>query len=637
MPENTGNMKERPLLDALRAPEDLKALSIDEKALLACEIRDELVEIVSTNGGHLAPNMGVVELTIALHSVFDTPKDKLIWDVGHQGYVHKMLTGRRDALKRLRCDGGCLGFLSRDESEYDVFGAGHAGTAISAALGVAVARDKRDGDEHVVAIVGDGSLNCGISLEGLNNAAECTRKLIVVLNDNEMSIAPNVGSMANYLHKLISARSYNSFKAFVRRLVRTIPRVGDDITRKIAKLEEAAKSVFVPGVIFEELGFRYLGPVDGHDIHTMIDTFDVVREFERPVLVHVITEKGRGYHLAENAPEKYHGLSPFNPETGESMRSSVSQTFSSVFGREMLRLAGKREDVVAITAGMRAGTGLTSFSEEFPNRFFDVGIAEEHAVVFAAGLATDGVVPVVAMYATFLQRALDCVYHDVCLQNLPVVICVDRAGIVDDGPTHHGILDLAFLLELPNLSILAPRDAIELSWMLEAACGRQSPVVIRYPKSVADEIEGRSERIKEWGRSETLREGDDLVIWALGRECDTALEVAAILEENDVAAAIVDAKFLKPFDKDRLRRQAETTPITTIEDGHVAGGLGGLVAFILENVRHNGIYHFGWNDNIPSHGTIEGIRESRGLSADAIADKLLSALKAKTRTSERGN
>ena len=448
------NKPNRAILNGIKSPVDLKSLSIVDKKILAGEIRDELVDVVSTNGGHLAPNMGVVELTIALHSVFDTPNDKLLWDVGHQGYVHKMLTGRREALKQLRRDDGCLGFLSRDESEYDVFGAGHAGTAISAALGIAVARDMRKGKEHVVAIVGDGSLNCGISLEGLNNVAECTKQLIIVLNDNEMSIAPNVGSMARYLHKLISARPYNAFKAFARKLVRSIPRVGDDITRKIAKLEEAAKSVFVPGVIFEELGFRYLGPVDGHDIGVMMDTFDIVREFDKPVVVHVITEKGHGFQLAENAPEKYHGLSAFHPDTGESKRKSGSPTFSTVFGDAMLELAQKRDDVVAITAGMRSGTGLMRFAEKFPERFFDVGIAEEHAVVFAAGLAVDGVVPVVAIYATFLQRALDCVFHDICLQNLPVVICADRAGVVDDGPTHHGILDVAFLLELPNLSIM---------------------------------------------------------------------------------------------------------------------------------------------------------------------------------------
>jgi 1-deoxy-D-xylulose-5-phosphate synthase len=358
----------------------------------------------------------------------------------------------------------------------------------------------------------------------------------------------------------------------------------------------------------------------------LIDTFDVVREFEKPVVVHVITEKGRGYQLAEKAPEKFHGLSPFDPDTGESMKSPSSPTFSSVFGDEMVRLAGTRGDIVAITAGMRSGTGLTRFSEKFPDRFFDVGIAEEHAVVFAAGLATDGVTPVVAMYATFLQRALDCVFHDVCLQNLPVVICADRAGIVDDGPTHHGILDLAFLLELPNLSILAPRDAQEFSWMLESACDRQSPVVIRYPKAVAENIDGDFGRVEEWGRSEMLRSGDDLAIWALGRECATALEVAGILEGNGVAATVVDARFLKPFDAGALKKQAAEMQVVTIEDGHVAGGLGGLVALALENAEHKGVHHFGWSDDIPPHGTVRGIRESRGMSSDAIARTLVSAL-----------
>lgn len=618
------------LLDDINYPQDLKRLSMAEKVILACEIRDEIVEVVSTNGGHLAPNMGVVELTIALHAVFDTPKDKFIWDVGHQGYVHKMLTGRREALKKLRRDNGCLGFLSRDESEYDVFGAGHAGTAISAALGIATARDMKGGDEHVVAIVGDGSLNCGISIEGLNNVAECTKKLIIILNDNKMSIAPNVGAMARYLNKLISARPYNAFKAFVRKLVRSIPRVGDDITRKIAKLEEAAKSVFVPGVFFEELGFRYLGPVDGHDIGAMMNTFDVVREFDKPVLVHVITEKGRGYHPAEAAPEKFHGLSPFNPDTGESKLQSGTPSFSAVFGDAILELADKRKDVAAITAGMRSGTGLMRFAEKFPDRFFDVGIAEEHAVVFAAGLSVEGVLPVVAIYATFLQRALDCVFHDICLQNLPVIICADRAGIVDDGPTHHGILDVAFLLELPNLSILSPRDGRALRDMLTAASEHRSPVVIRYPKAAADDIEGDSKRTADWGRSEILKEGTDIVIWALGRECSTALEVSEILEKRGISAGVVDTRFLKPFDSETLLKQAKAAVIATIEDGHTGGGLGGVVDSILVNERHKKIIHFGWNDDMPPHGTVEGIRESRGMSASAIADALFDSFHKKS-------
>lgn len=622
MSDTTINKEERHLLDGVASPEDLKRLSIEEKVILAREIREEIVEIVSTNGGHLAPNMGVVELTIALHSIFDAPTDKLIWDVGHQGYVHKMLTGRRQSLKKLRRDDGCLGFLSRDESEYDVFGAGHAGTAISAALGIAVARDMRGGDEHVVAIIGDGSLNCGISLEGLNNVADCTKKLIIVLNDNKMSIAPNVGSMARYLNKLISARPYNAFKAFVRKLVRSIPHVGDDITDKIAKLQEAAKSVFVPGVFFEELGFRYVGPVDGHDIDTMMNTFDVVREFDKPVVVHVITEKGRGYHPAEAAPEKFHGLSPFNPETGKSKLESASPSFSAVFGDAMVKLAEKRENVIAITAGMRSGTGLMRFAEKYPNRFFDVGIAEEHAVVFAAGLSVEGLLPVVAIYATFLQRALDCVFHDICLQNLPVIICADRAGIVDDGPTHHGILDLGFLLELPNLSILAPCDGRALRRMLTAASAHRSPVVIRYPKAAADNIQEVAEKSVRWGRAEILKEGDDLMIWALGRECVTALEVATLLEKRGISTGVVDTRFLKPFDNETLLQQAKLKAIATIEDGHTGGGLGGVVDSILANIPHKGIHHFGWSDDMPQHGTVKGIRESRGMSAQTIADNL---------------
>jgi 1-deoxy-D-xylulose-5-phosphate synthase len=613
------------ILSTINSPAELKKLTADEKVQLACEIREELISVISNNGGHLAPNMGVVELTIALHSAFNAPEDKLIFDVGHQGYVHKMLTGRQEFFKTLRQDDGCLGFLSRDESEYDVFGAGHAGTAISAALGLAAARDANGGTEKILAIVGDGSLNCGISLEGLNNVAEVTKSMIIILNDNKMSISPNVGAMARYLNRLISARGYNRFKAVVRKMVRAIPLVGDEITHKIARLEEAAKSMFVPGVIFEEMGIRYIGPVNGHDIEEMIRTFDVIKDFRQAVVVHVLTEKGRGYEHAEAAPEKFHGLSSFDPDTGQSISKSEIPTFSQGFGDAVCALAEKDDDVVAITAAMRSGTGLTTFSEKYPERFFDVGIAEEHAVVFAAGLAVGGKKPIVAFYASFMQRALDYVMHDVCLQNLPVIFCNDRAGIVDDGPTHHGIHDLAFLKNLPNLSILSPKDECELRNMLFAATRYSAPVVIRYPRGA-----GSGEEFKEidipWGKAEILKEGKDIAIWAVGKECAITMEVAEILKKKKIDATVVNTRFIKPFDKNLLLKHAEIMHIATIEDCQIEGGIGSIVDSLLINEKHKNISHFGWTDEIIPHGTVCEIRKKFNFTPEAIADKIAAVL-----------
>ena len=619
-------LREKQILNKIDSPKDLKKLSVEEKKLLAEEIRDELIAVISDKGGHLAPNMGVVELTIAMHSAFNAPEDKLVWDVGHQGYVHKLLTGRQDLFKTLREDDGCLGFLSRDESEYDIFGAGHAGTAISAALGLAAARDARGGTEQVLAIVGDGSLNCGISLEGLNNVAEVTKSMIIVLNDNKMSISPNVGSMARYLNRIISARGYNKFKGFVRKIVRAIPLVGDDITHKVARLEEAAKSMFVPGVIFEELGIRYIGPVNGHDIEELIRTFDVVKDFRQPVVVHILTEKGRGYEHAEAAPEKFHGLASFDPDTGKSVSNSDIPTFSQGFGNAMCALAEKDKDVIAITAAMRSGTGLSEFSEKFPERFFDVGIAEEHAVVFAAGLAVGGKKPVVAFYASFMQRALDYVFHDVCLQNLPVIFCTDRAGVVDDGPTHHGIHDLAFLKNLPNISILSPKHECELRNMLFAANKHAAPVVIRYPRGA-----GSGDTFKEvevpWGKAEVLKEGQDIAIWAVGKECATAFKVAKILDEKKIKAMVVNTRFIKPFDSELLLKHAGKMPIVTIEDCQVDGGIGSIVDTCLANTKHKELLHFGWGDKIIPHGSVCEIRRKFALTPEAIADKISATIK----------
>jgi 1-deoxy-D-xylulose-5-phosphate synthase len=613
------------ILDKINKPEDLKALSLKEKELLSCEIRGELIDVISKNGGHLAPNMGVVELTIALHSVFKAPEDKLVWDIGHQAYVHKILTGRREFFKTLRKDGGCLGFLSRNESEYDSFGAGHAGTAISAALGMAAARDRKKGKEKIVAIVGDGSLNCGVSFEALNHVAENTKDFIIVLNDNKMSISKNVGGLSRYLNRIITHRSYNKFKNLSRTLVEKIPRVGKVITRQIGRLEEATKSILVRGVLFEELGFRYVGPIDGHNIDEMMSTFEGIKVFEKPVIVHVLTEKGRGYRPAEEAPEKFHGLSCFDPETGEDVNGPATASFSAVFGDAICELAENKNDVTAITAGMRTGTGLAEFSRKYPDRFFDVGIAEEHGIVFAAGMATQGFRPVFAIYSTFLQRALDCVFHDVCLQNLPVIICEDRSGIVEDGATHHGIHDLSFLRNMPNISILCPADGCELRNMLFTAYERNEPVIIRYPRGSAVKKSAAADPVEKtpWGKALVIKEGKDIAIWASGRETYTALEISDILSNSGISAMVVNTRFMKPFDTELLLEHAETMPVITIEDCQIQGGLGSIVDELLIMTSHRGVYHYGWGTDIVPHGTISGIRRKAKFTAEDIATDIL--------------
>ncbi len=617
------------ILDKINKPEDLKLLSLGEKEQLACEIRSELIDVISKNGGHLAPNMGVVELTIALHSVFKAPGDKLVWDIGHQAYVHKILTGRREFFRTLRKDGGCLGFLSRDESEYDSFGAGHAGTAISAALGMAVARDRKKGNEKIVAIVGDGSLNCGVSFEALNHVAENTKDFIIILNDNKMSISKNVGGLSRYLNRIITHRSYNRFKNFARTQVEKIPRVGKVITRQIGRLEEATKSILVHSVLFEELGFRYIGPIDGHNIDEMMRTFEGIKEFEKPVIVHVITEKGRGYRPAEEAPEKFHGLSCFDPETGEDLNSPSTSSFSTVFGDAVCELAENKNDVAAITAGMRTGTGLAEFSRKYPDRFFDVGIAEEHAIVFAAGMATQGFRPVVAIYSTFLQRALDYVFHDVCLQKLPVIICEDRSGIVEDGATHHGIHDLSFLRNMPNLSILCPADGCELRNMLFTAYERNEPVIIRYPRGSAVKKPSAADPVEKtpWGQACVMKEGKDIAIWATGREAYTALEVSEILSNSGISAMVVNTRFMKPFDTGLLLRHSEKMPVATIEDSQIQGGLGSAVDEVLIKTTHKGVHHYGWGIDIVPHGTISVIRKKAGFTAEDIAADIFKSLK----------
>lgn len=606
------------ILDNISSPEDLKALAPRQLTALCSELRETIIDTVSKNGGHLAPNLGVVELTVALHSVFNMPEDKIVWDVGHQSYVHKLLTGRRDRFHSIRTDNGLSGFTLREESEFDCFSSGHAGTAISAAMGFAAARDARNGSEHVIAVVGDGSLICGLSLEALNNVRSSCRNLIIIVNDNKMSISKSVGAIPNYLNRIITGRSYNHFKAFAKMAVQRMPS-GSDIIGGIQKLEEATKSLFVPGVFFEEMGLRYVGPINGHKLPELIETFNRVKDFNRPVIVHVITEKGAGCEYAKEAPEKFHGVSSFNPHTGHSEHASSGINFSAAFGASMIELAEKAPEVVAITAAMRSGTGLLKFSEQFPDRFFDVGIAEEHGLTFAGGLAAGGMRPVVALYATFLQRGLDCVFHDICLQNLPVIICADRAGIVEDGPTHHGIYDESFLLSMPRLSVLAPKNETELKAMLFAAYEQKTPVAIRYPRG-ASKINDLPVPALEWGKAEVVRDGSDLAIWAVGREVRTALEAAGIL---GCSCRIVNTRFLKPFDKELFLSDAAKMPIFTIEDNLEGAGLDSIADKLLINAGHHGVHHFAWPaDKIIPHGTQSCLREKFGMTPKAIACKI---------------
>ncbi|OGV39491.1 MAG: 1-deoxy-D-xylulose-5-phosphate synthase [Lentisphaerae bacterium GWF2_45_14] len=613
------------MLTNINSPDDLKKIAVDKLPDLASEIREELLEVVSGHGGHLAPNLGVVELTIALHYVFNAPLDKIIWDVGHQAYVHKILTGRREFFKTLRKMNGCAGFLSREESPYDCFGAGHAGTAISAALGMAAARDRSKGSEKVIAVVGDGSLNCGISLEGLNNICETTKDIILVLNDNKMSISQNVGGIPRYLSRLISGKSYNRFKAFAKMMLKKIPG-GMEIRRKIQRLEEATKSIFVPGVFFEELGIRYVGPVHGHDIPELIRTLEGIKEFNRPVILHVITEKGHGYQPAATSPEDFHGLSAFNPATGKSnaVTKDGFSTFSAAFGETVSEIAEKNDNVAVITAAMKCGTGLKEFANKFPDKFYDSGIAEEHSIIFSAGLAAGGLKPIVVMYSTFLQRALDCVFHDVCLQNLPVIICTDRSGIVEDGPTHHGIHDLAFLRNMPNLNILMPCDENELRAMMLKSYEKNSPILIRYPKGGSNKHFDKSVQPSdiEWGKANIVKTGADLVIWAAGAEVSTAEKVSELLAANGINAAVVNTLFLKPFDETLLKEHASKMYVFSIEDCQTKGGLGSTIDEILINEKHHGVHHFGWGDEIIPHGPVKEIRKLKNFTPEAITEKI---------------
>ena len=620
-----------PLLPQIAGPADVKALAPELLPQLAQEIRRELIEVTARNGGHIGPNLGVVELTIALHRVFTTPEDQFVFDVAHQGYVHKLLTGRQgDFFHRLRRSGGASGFLYRAESPHDSFGAGHAGTALSAALGMATARDLRGSAEHVVAVCGDAAFTCGITLEALNNVVSSTKRLIVVLNDNEWSIAKNVGAIAGYLNRISTNPTYNKLHHDIEAFFKSFP-TGVEMNRVYTKWKRETKDFIVESSLFEKFGLRYLGPVDGHNVDALIKNLEFAKHCDVPVLIHVLTKKGKGLSAAVNSPEKFHGASPFDPVTGESNQAApgTPPNFQDVFGAAITRFARENPQVLGITGAMPSGTGLSLLAQEVPQQFFDVGIAEEHAVLFAAGLATKGFRPVCAIYSTFLQRAYDQVIHDICLQNLPVTFCLDRAGLSpNDGPTHHGLFDLAYLRCVPNAVVMQPKDEDELVDMLHTSLQLPGPGFIRYPRGA-----GTGAPIKAQpaalpvGQAEVLRDGSNIMIWALGPMVQTALKLAERLErEERLSVGVVNARFVKPLDRTLLLSQAAVVPlVVTMEDHVLAGGFGSAVLEALQEAHcATPVERIGWPDKFVEHGSnVEILRAAYGLAPDDIARRVL--------------
>lgn len=613
------------LLDQINHPHDLKRLDGEELVGLCEEVRKEILAIVSKNGGHLASNLGTVELTIALHYVFDLPRDKLIWDVGHQSYSHKLLTGRRDRFHTLRQYEGISGFPKRDESPYDTFDSGHSGTSISAALGMAEAKRQKGEQGRPIAIIGDGSMTAGLAFEGLNQAGHIDQDLIVVLNDNEMSISRNVGALSSYLNRLMTGHFVNRFRDEMKNFLETIPGIGKSALRFAKKAEESLKGLLMPGLLFEELGMKYIGPIDGHRLDHLIENFQNINKLRGPFLVHVITQKGKGYGPSEQNPSLYHSVPPFDIETGEIKKGQVNPppTYTEVFGETLCTLAGENSRLIAITAAMQSGTGLEEFAIRFPDRFYDIGIAEQHAVTFAAGLALEGMKPVVAIYSTFLQRAYDQILQDVCLQNLPVVFALDRGGIVgEDGPTHHGLFDFSYLRHIPNLIVMVPKDEEEFQHMIKTAVEHPGPVAFRYPRSRGVGAK-RSEILNSIGigKGEVLREGKDVLIVAIGSTVYPSLRAAQRLEEIGIDAAIINSRFLKPLDGDLLCHWARRTGrVLTVEENVLMGGFGSAVLELFQenNLLSIPVKRLGIPDCFIEHGPQSLLREKYGIDETGI-------------------
>mgnify|MGYP000960979302 FL=1 len=600
------------MLEKINSPEDLKKLNIEEKEQLAKEIREYILNVVSENGGHLASNLGVVELTIALHSVFNVPTDKIVWDVGHQTYVHKILTGRREQLKTIRKLDGLAGFPKTNESDCDCFNTGHSSTSISAALGMARARDLEGKNNSVIAVIGDGALTGGMALEALNDAGYSNTKMTVILNDNEMSISKNIGGLNMFLSKLRTKKLYAKSSLSAKKVIIKIPVVGKPFVKIVQRVKRSIKQLIIPKMFFEDIGFTYLGPVDGHNIEQLQNIMQLSKQVEAPVLIHVLTKKGKGYKIAEENPDKFHATSPFNIETGKPKKEKKPD-YSKVFGEKIVEMAKKDSRIVAITASMKDGTGLTKFQKEFPNRFFDIGIAEQHALGMAAGMAKEGMIPIVPIYSSFYQRAYDQVIHDIALQNLPVIMCVDRAGVVgSDGETHQGTLDMAFFRIVPNLTIMAPKDFKELEDMLEFAVKLNKPVVIRYPRGGEEKTKLEKHEELKLGKAEILKEGKDITIVAIGKRVAKAMEMAEKLKQNEIDAEVINARFLKPLDKEKIKTSIEKTKnVITMEDGTEINGLGTAVEELIveENLQNIKFKKYAWPDEFIRHGSVEELEK----------------------------
>lgn len=615
------------MIDRINHPAELRSHDLQELPRLAGEIREEILKTVSKTGGHLASSLGSVELAVAIHYAFNTPKDIVIWDVGHQAYAHKILTGRLKKFSTLRQLGGLSGFPNKDESpDYDIFTCGHSSTSISTALGLVAARDLRKEDNKVIAVIGDAALAGGMALEALNHAGQMKKDLIVILNDNELSISRSVGALSRYLNRIIANPAYNKIRIDVEKVLKRIPRFGFRAYRAARRLEEGLKNLLVPGMLFEEMGFRYFGPIDGHNIAQLVGTFRNLMRLKEPILIHVITKKGKGYKFAEERPSDFHGTGPFDLDTGEKIKSKEPKTFTEAFGEKMIELAEKDIRIIGITAAMVDGTGLQKFAQFFPERFFDVGIAEEHAVGLSAGLARGGYRPVVAIYSTFLQRGYDQLIHDISLQGLPVIFCLDRAGLVgEDGPTHHGVFDIAYLRPIPNIVFMAPKDPDELKKMLEFALTLDKPVAIRYPKGSA----GRDAQISSpirLGKAEVLRKGKDLAIIAIGSMVQVALEISQILSKKKIDPMVINARFIKPLDEELLEGVCrETKKIVTIEEGVLEGGFGSAVLEFIERENINGIKvkRMGLPDIFIEHGKRDELFSKYNLTPDAICDVIM--------------
>lgn len=615
------------ILPTIHAPSDLKKIPNGELPELCQEIRDEILEVTSRNGGHLAPNLGVVELTVALHKVFSMPRDKIVWDVGHQSYVHKLLTGRLEQFPTLRQYGGLCGFPKRSESPYDCFGTGHSSTSISAALGIACARDLAGEDYNVIAVIGDGALTGGEAMEGLNNAGDLHKKLIVVLNDNEMSISKNVGALSSYLTELRTDPKYSRVKSDVETFLKGLPSIGTSVARTVERLKNSFKYFFVPGMLFEDFGFKYLGPVNGHDLPALIETFEKAKTLNEPVFIHVLTTKGKGYKPAEQRPNAFHGTGPFDIPTGRKLtRPDAPPSYTRVFSDALVDLAEKDRKVVAITAAMPEGTGLDVFGKFYSDRFFDVGIAEQHAVTMGAGLAANGYHPVVALYSTFAQRAFDQLLHDVCMQELPFTLCLDRAGLVgDDGMTHHGVYDLSYLRLMPKLVMMVPRDENELRHMLKTSLEYPGPSSLRYPRGSGLGVPLDKEiHALPIGKSERLQRGTDVDLWAVGTMVDTARKAARLLERQGISAGVVDARFVKPLDEEALVAAGQKVKcIVTLEENALIGGFGEGVLEALNRhgaLRHCRVLNLGIPDRFVLHGRRERLLEDLKLDPEGVAE-----------------